>query len=89
MEQDNKKDQPPCEVSLDIIPTSCNKATINFRSSKGAMSVMTINALQSELVTLKNHVGMGNDSTIWIVFHKLLSTFARAPLLDLITSKIS
>jgi len=53
------------------------------------MSVMTINALQSELVTLKNHVGMGNDSTIWIVFHKLLSTFARAPLLDLITSKIS
>lgn len=49
------------------------------------MSEMAINSFLRELETLKHRGGTGNESTIRPAFHKLLSTYARARDLELVT----
>lgn len=48
------------------------------------MSEIAINAFLRELEMLKHRGGTGNESTIRIAFHKLLSTYARARDLELV-----
>jgi hypothetical protein len=68
--------------SLDIFFPFHRLPKSRVRSETSIMSEIAINAFLQELEQIKHRGGTGNESSISIAFHKLLSTYARQKDID-------